>query len=276
MFKQKLQSHWLNKLFLCVGLDSRFEQLPAHLQSLSAQAAIFRFNKAIIDATAEYVCAFKPNIAFYEASGVEGLTALKQTCDYLRENYPQILLILDAKRGDIDSTNEAYAQAVFDYFRADAVTVQPYLGSLAMSPFLERPEKGIIVLCRTSNPGAGELQDLEVGDGKRLYQKVAELAEQRWNYNDNVGLVVGATYPSELKTVRELAPTLPILVPGIGAQGGDLAAVLENGLTADQGGLIISASRSIIFASKGDDFAIAAATAARVLADEIKSLFPHL
>jgi orotidine-5'-phosphate decarboxylase len=273
MFKQKLQTHWRNKKFLCVGLDVSFELLPSHLQALPPKQAIFQFNKAIIEATAGYVCAFKPNSAFYEANGAEGWAALKQTCDFIRHNYPQIPLILDAKRGDIGSTSDAYAKAVFDYFGATALTAQPYLGSEAIAPFFQRAEKGIIVLCRTSNPGASELQDLDVGGGKKLYQKIAGLAEQNWNVNGNVGLVVGATYPEELKIVRELAPSLPLLIPGIGAQGGDLTAVLENGLDANGEGVIISASRSIIFADKGAGFASAAAVAAKTLADEIRAYF---
>ncbi len=270
---EKLAERWQEGLFLCVGLDSVYEQLPASLTQAfpAVEAALFEFNRQIITATARFVCAFKPNLAFYEQSGPPGLVALKRTCDFLRENYPMIALILDAKRGDIASTNQAYATALFDYYGADAVTVQPYLGREALKPFLSRPDKHSFVLCRTSNPGAAELQNLKV-EGEPLYLKVARLAQEEWNTEGNVGLVAGATYPAELAQVRAAAPDLPLLIPGIGAQGGDLAAVLANGRDRHGGAIIISASRSIIYASSQENFAEAAGLAAEKTCQEIKNL----
>ncbi|MDD5147471.1 MAG: orotidine-5'-phosphate decarboxylase [Candidatus Daviesbacteria bacterium] len=232
-FLDKLKAGWSEGKFVCVGLDN----------------ADLQFNKTIIDQTFNLVVAYKPNIAFYEAAGTNGLQALKETIDYIKEKSPDIPVILDAKRGDIGNTNEAYTKAIFDNLQVDAVTVHPYLGKASLEPFLKRVDKGIFVLLRTSNPGAGEFQDLEVGSAKvPLYQIVAEHVAKDWNTNKNCGLVVGATYPEELKKVREIVDDMPILVPGIGAQGGDLKAVLENGLDSNNQGLIISLSRSIIYA----------------------------
>jgi len=288
-FVEKLERRWRTGLFLCVGLDSDFAALPATLKKAFPQLedVVFEFNRQLIDATAEFVCAFKPNLAFYEQYGPPALFALKRTCDYMRERYPHIPLILDAKRGDIASTNKAYAAAFFDFYRADAVTVQPYLGREALEPFLERADKGVIVLCRTSNPGSAEIQNLlisNLGNGpagapshlplqsdvtEPLYLKIARLAASAWNANRNIGLVAGATYPAELRFIRQAAPNVPLLVPGIGAQGGDLANVLRYGLDGAGKGLIISASRSIIFASSEADFASAARREAQKLATQI-------
>ena len=228
-FLKKLTAKWNGNKFLCIGLDK----------------GDFEFDKSIIDQTFDLVSAFKPNSAFYEAAGAAGLEALKKTIDYIRQNHPDIPVILDAKRGDIGSTNEAYAKAMFDDLGADAVTVQPYLGRQSLEPFLKRTDKGILVLVRTSNPGAGEFQDLVV-DGKPVYQVVAEHVKT-WNTSGNLAVVVGATYPEELKKVREIVGDMPILVPGIGAQGGDLEATIKNGLNSKKQGLIISSSRGIIF-----------------------------
>ncbi len=230
-FLDKLKAKWAENKFVCVGLDK----------------SDFEFNKNIIDTTADLVCAFKPNSAFYEAKGVTGLEALKKTVQYIREKDPNIPIILDAKRGDIESTNEAYVEAIFDDLGADAVTVHPYLGKESLEPFLNKTDKGIIVLVKTSNPGAGEFQDLTV-DGKPIYQVVAEHVAKQWNKNGNCAVVVGATYPEELQKVREIVGDMPILVPGIGAQGGDLQNTLKNGLNSQKQGLIISSSRGIIFA----------------------------
>lgn len=251
---------------LCVGLDPGFAKLPA-----AVKGDQFGFNKAIIDATHDIVCVYKPNPAFYEARGAAGVQALKDTCDYLRENYPEIPIIVDAKRGDIGNTNAGYVEYVFDYLGADAVTVHPYFGSESLGAFLEREDKGIIVLCRSSNPGAGEIQDLLV-DGEKVYVRVAQQVVQKWNGRGNCVLMVGATYPEELREVREIAgPDMPILVPGIGAQGGDLAGTMTAGLGTEQRDLIISASRAVIFASSGDDFAEAARAEAMKLRDEINN-----
>jgi orotidine-5'-phosphate decarboxylase len=243
------------KSLVCVGLDSDVSKLPAHLKE--TKNAQFAFNKKIIDATHDLVCAYKPNSAFYEAQGEEGIHMLKMTCDYLREAYPEIPIILDAKRADIGNTNNGYVHFAFDYLGADAITLHPYLGREALQPFLDRKDRGCIILCRTSNPGAGEFQDLEVS-GKPLYQTVARQVSKTWNTNGNCLLVVGATYPKELASVRKIVGDMTILVPGIGAQGGDLEKTLKAGLTKNGTGLIITSSRGIIFASDGEDFDLVA------------------
>lgn len=230
-FLNKLKGKWGENKFVCVGLDK----------------GDFEFNKNIIDQTFDLVCAYKPNAAFYEAAGIKGLEALKQTIDYIHQKDADITVILDAKRGDIESTNEAYAKAILDDLGVDAITIHPYLGKEAAEPFLQRIDKGIIVLVRTSNPGAGEFQDLIV-EGKPLYQVVAEHVANDWDTNGNCAVVVGATYPEELKKVREIVGDMSILVPGIGTQGGDLENTIKNGLNSEKQGLIISSSRGIIFA----------------------------
>lgn len=230
-FLEKLTAFWDEKKFVCVGLDK----------------GDFEFNKSIIDQTADLVCAYKPNSAFYEAEGVEGRKALEETINYIQKNYSNIPIILDAKRADIGNTNNGYVKDVFDNLGVDAVTVHPYLGKEAVQPFLDRSDKGVIVLVRTSNEGAGEFQDLVV-DGKPLYQVVAEKIAKDWNKNGNVAVVVGATYPSELKKVREIIGDMPILIPGVGAQGGDVLETVKNGVNSKNQGIIISSSRGIIFA----------------------------
>lgn len=230
-----------NNSLVCVGLDSDVVKIPE-------KKSQFSFNKTIIDATFDLVCSYKLNIAFYESIGLKGLKDLKLTTTYLKSKYPEIPIIIDAKRGDIGNTNYGYVQFIFDILEADAVTVSPYLGSEAMGPFLERKDKGIIVLCRTSNSGAGEFQDLKIGK-KKLYEIVAENVARKWNRNKNCLLVVGATYPYELKQVRKIiGENTTILVPGIGVQGGDLEATLKAGLNKKKAGLIVNSSRGIIFA----------------------------
>ncbi len=262
-FRQKLDDIVKkNNSLLCVGLDSNREKLPKHLAK--EKYPQFAFNKAIIDATHDFVSAFKQNSAFYEARGAE----LKMTCSYIRENYPDIVIILDAKRADIGSTNEGYVRFAFDYLGADAITLHPYLGREALKPFLNRKDKGCIILCKTSNPGAGELQDLTVG-GKPLYQIIAEKVSKEWNGNGNCALVVGATYPKELKIVRRIIGDLPLLIPGIGAQGGDIKDTVHAGQDSHGAGMIISASRSIIFASTRREFAQIAREEAEKLRNEI-------
>ena len=217
-FLDKLRAKWDEKKFVCVGLDQ----------------GSFEFDKKIIDVTFDLVCAYKPNAAFYEEE------QLQKTVSYIKNTHPDIPIILDAKRGDVENTNIAYAKAIFDDLGADAVTVSPYLGGDSLQPFFERKGKGIFVLVKTSNPGAGEFQDL-------IFKVIAEHVVT-WNTNGNLGVVVGATYPEELKAVREIVGDMPILVPGIGAQSGDLETTLKNGLNSNKQGLIISSSRSIIFA----------------------------
>jgi len=230
---------------LCVGIDPVLEKLPEEFQS--QKDPLFAFSKYIIDQTHEYVVSYKPNSAFYEALGSSGIEQLHNACRYIKETYPETLILLDAKRADIGTTNEAYAKYAFDYMGADAITLHPYLGQEAVQPFLDRTEKGSIILCRTSNPGAGEFQDLVI-EGKSLYQRVAQGVSEKWNTNRNCMLVVGATYPEELREIRTIVDDMPILVPGIGAQGGDLQKTLEAGLTHDKKGLLISITRSIIYA----------------------------
>jgi len=205
-------------------------------------------NKKIVEATHDLVCAYKPNSAFYEAEGAKGIEALKKICEYIQKNYPEIPIILDAKRADIGNTNNGYVKFIFDYLNVDAVTLHPYLGHEAIQPFLDRKDKGSIILCHTSNPGAGEFQDLLV-DGKPLYQRVAMKVVNEWNKNENCLLVVGATYPEEMKIVRSIAPDMPFLVPGIGVQGGDVEATVKAGVDSRGMGAIINSSRGIIFAS---------------------------
>jgi orotidine-5'-phosphate decarboxylase len=249
-----------NDSLLCVGLDPEIERFP---RALGAEASpIFRFNQAIIDATADLVCAYKPQFAHYAAYEAED--QLERTIEYIHRAHPGLPVILDAKRGDVGHTAERYAIEAFERYSADAVTVNPYLGTDALEPFLARADKGVIVLCRTSNPGAGELQDLETSAG-RLYEVVAELAATRWNTRGNCLLVVGATYPRELAQVRARVGEMPLLVPGVGAQQGDVEAVVQHGCTAAGTGLIISSSRAILYASAGDDFATAARAAAQQL-----------
>jgi len=227
-----------NNSLLCVGLDSDFEKV---------KGSLFLFNKRIIEQTYDLVCSYKLNIAFYEAIGLKGLKDLKLTIKYLKSKYPEIPIIIDAKRGDIGNTNRGYVQFIFNILGADAITVNPYLGEEAMGPFLEMKDKGIIILCRTSNSGAGEFQDLKV-NGTLLYQIIAKNVAKKWNKNNNCLLVVGATYPDELKKVREIVgEEMWILVPGVGAQGGDLEATLKAGLNKKGKGLIINSSRGIIF-----------------------------
>jgi len=266
-FIATLKRAWQNRdSLVCVGLDPEAERLPR--QIAAAPAPFLAFNKAIIDATADLVCAYKPQIAHYAAQRAED--ELARTIEYIHETHPDVPVILDAKRGDVGNSAERYAIEAFERYRADAVTVNPYLGRDALEPFLKRADKGVIVLCRTSNPGARDLQDLPVG-GRKLFEVVAELTARSWNSRGNCLLVVGATYPAELAAVRAIVGELPLLVPGVGAQGGDVAQVVARGQTPDGRGLIISSSRAILYASAGADFASAARAATIQLRDAINS-----
>ena len=262
MFFAKLQEAiQRNHSFLCVGLDPDPARLP--------ERDVAAFNRAIVEATADLVCVYKPNLAFYEALGPRGMDVLQRTVEAIPKGIP---VIADGKRGDIGSTAEAYARALFDVYGFDAATVNPYLGGDALAPFLERADRGVFVLCRTSNPGGADLQDrLIAADGgtRPLYEVVAELARDRWNAHGNVGLVVGATYPEELGRIRQLCPDLTFLLPGVGAQGADVAAAVRNALDEGGGGFIITSSRQILYASSGKDYAQAARRAAQALRDEI-------
>lgn len=266
-FQQKLDATvFKNNSFLCVGLDPDWERLPEVVKK--EEYPQFSFNKAIVDATHNLVCAYKPNSAFYEYLGSEGVRQLKLTCDYIRETYPEIPIILDAKRADIGSTNRGYVSFAFDYLQVDAITLHPYLGAEAIQPFLDRKDKGCIILCRTSNPGAGEFQDLLV-DGEELYKVVAKKVSSEWNTNGNCLLVVGATYPDELVEVRKIVGDITLLIPGIGAQGGDLQKSVEAGMNSEKRGVIISTSRAVIFASLNTDFAEVARKEAMKLRNKI-------
>ena len=264
-FMQSLRERWISAdSLLCVGLDPEPEKFPTHLRG--HPDAVFEFCRAIIDATADLVCCFKPQIAHFAALGDE--FALQRCIAHIHENYPGLPVILDAKRGDIGSTAERYAVEAFDRYGADAVTINPYLGRDSAQPFLDRADKGVVLLCRTSNAGAGDFQDLDCA-GRPLYQHVAETVARDWNANGNCLLVVGATWPQELASIRALVGEMPLLVPGIGAQGGDVEVVVSNGKTADGAGLLISSSRAILYAGKGEDFADAARAAAQELRETI-------
>lgn len=273
-----LEARWDHGCFVCVGLDPDWSRVPplvkarAEAQHGAARSARARatvdFCSAIAAATFDYACAFKPNAAFFEAIGDDGHWALGEVIARLHDLAPDVPVIYDAKRGDIGSTNLGYVEDAFDRLGADAITVHPYLGEEALKPFLDRADRGTIVLCRTSNPGGGELQDLRVG-GRPLYQTVAERVVGHWNRQGNCSLVVGATYPEELADVRRIAPDVPILIPGIGAQGGDLHRTVLAGRDRRGRGMVINASRAIIFASGAEDFAQAARRETLKLHDEI-------
>ncbi len=266
-----LRAKWAEGKFVCVGLDTTLEKIPQviALNCNNDEDTILEFNKEIIDATADIVCAYKPNIAFYEGLRCSvGINALQSTVSYILGNYPNIPIIIDAKRADIESTNNGYVRSIFDNMQADAVTINPYLGFEAMQPFLERKEKGIIVLCKTSNKGSGEFQNLEIELGKEglggivhepnricLYEWIALAVKNKWNANGNCALVVGATYPHDLKRVRKWVGDMPILIPGIGAQGAEIEATVKAGMDSKNEGMIINSSRGIIYASSGSDFA---------------------
>jgi orotidine-5'-phosphate decarboxylase len=251
-FGEKLGAAWASSgSMLCVGLDPDPARLPAPLDG--APDAVERFCCAIVDATADLVCAYKPQIAHFSAQRAEA--ALEAVCAHIKENHPQVPILLDAKRGDIGSTAEFYARETFGRYGADAVTYNPYLGTDAAAPLLARG--AVFAVCRTSNPGSGELQDLDVA-GRPLFERVAEMVATRWSELGECGLVVGATYPAQLAAVRGITGDLPILVPGVGEQGGDVAASVIAGATAAGTGLLLSSSREILYASSGDDFAEAA------------------
>jgi orotidine-5'-phosphate decarboxylase len=253
-FYAKLEAIWkTNNSLVCVGLDPDPARFPA---SFSGKPdAIFQFCKAIVDATHDLVCAYKPQIAYFAAESAED--QLLDICTYIKETCPQVPLILDAKRGDIGSTAEKYAVEAFERYGADAVTINPYMGRDSAEPFLKHADKGVILLCRTSNPGAADLQDLEI-DGVPLYQRVAEQISNEWNSNNNCMLVVGATWPEQLANIRAIIGDMPLLVPGVGAQGGDVEALVKAGQTKNGTGLVINSSRGVLYASGGDDFAAAA------------------
>lgn len=264
-FMQSLQTAWTrNNSLVCVGFDPEPSKFPAHLKH--QPDAVFAFCRAIADATADLVCAFKPQIAHFAALRAE--ETLERLIAHIHAKHPGVPVILDAKRGDIGSTAQHYVTEAFERYGADAVTLNPYLGRDSVQPFLDRADKGVILLCHTSNPGAADLQDLDVG-GKPLYQHVARLIAQDWNTHGNCALVAGATWPEQLAEVRALVGDVPLLVPGIGAQGGDVEAVVRHGRTPSGTGLMINSSRGILYAGSGEDFAQVSRTAALELRDSI-------
>ncbi|MDY7577980.1 orotidine-5'-phosphate decarboxylase [Herbaspirillum sp. RTI4] len=268
-FTSKLAAAWAdNNSLLCVGLDPDINRLPPHLKG--RPEAIYEFCTAIVDATADLACAFKPQIAYFAALRAED--QLEAICDYIRTHHPQVPIVLDSKRGDIGATAEQYAREAFERYNAHAVTLSPYMGYDSVSPYLEWPDRGAIILCRTSNPGGSDLQFLQV-DGQPLYQRVAQLVADKWNRNGQCCLVVGATFPDELAQVRRLVGDMPLLVPGIGAQGGDVAATVAAGRTAAGTGMMISSSRAILFPALQDseDFAAASRRVAMATRDAINA-----
>lgn len=286
-FVAKLERLWEKPNFVCTGLDSDWKQIPERLRSLGRELGQFIFNREIVDATHDLVCAYKPNVAFYE-DNPDAEKALEQTVEYIHDKYPHIPVIGDNKVADIGNTNLGYVKKLFDRYNFDAVTVHPYLGREALQPFLDKKDKGIFVLVKTSNPGAGEFQDLPIDQryqspemdlippsvyrnykGAPVWAYVAASVSKKWNYNGNCALVVGAKYPRELGEVRAIVGDMPILIPGIGFQGGEVEATVRAGMDSRGQGMIINSSRGIIFASRGEDFAQAARKAAESLREEI-------
>ena len=266
-FLERLAARWSShRTLLCVGLDPDPERLPRHLAG--RKDALFAFCSQIVDATADLVCAYKPQIAYFAAVRAED--QLEALIGHIRASHPSVPVILDAKRGDIGPTAQQYAREAFERYRADAVTLSPLMGFDSIEPFLGSPAHGACLLCRTSNAGGSELQMLAAG-GEALYERIARLANTQWNVNGQLGLVVGATYPQQLARVRAIAPGLPVLVPGIGAQGGDIGATLRAGLSAQGDGLVINSSRAILYAGAGESFAQDARAAALDTRDQIEA-----
>ena len=252
-----------NRSLLCVGLDPDPQLMPV--------GDVFEFNRAIVDATHDLVCAYKPNMAFYEAQGLEGLRALGKTIEHIRKVSPETIIIADAKRGDVGHVSAAYASAMFDQWGVDVVTVHGYMGRDSVEPFLSRDGRGAFVLCRTSNPGAVDFQDMANSENLPLYQRVANTVGG-WGFNGSLGLVVGATYPEEMKTIRKICPSLPILIPGVGSQAGDLRQSVLNGTDSSGRRAVINASRSVIYAGSGTGYAEAARQEAKRLRDSINDI----
>jgi orotidine-5'-phosphate decarboxylase len=270
-FNQQLQAAWASQgSMLCIGFDPDPKRLPTTLQGKSE--GIFEFCREIADATANLVCAFKPQFAYFASQRAE--TQLEKLIAHLKDQYPHIPVILDSKRGDIGSTADHYALEAFERYGADAITVNPYMGFDTIEPYLKHTGKGVIVLCRTSNPGGSDLQFLNVSpNGEPLYLHVAKLAATQWNLSGQIGLVVGATYPEEIAKVRAVVGEMPLLIPGIGAQGGDIKATVEAGSIPGKPGtsMIINSSRAILYASSGNDFAQAARQVALSTRDALRS-----
>ncbi len=273
MTKQELfENIKRKKSFLCVGLDTDIKKIPSHL--LDDEDPIYAFNKAIIDATANYCVAYKPNAAFYESLGVKGIIALEKTIEYIRTEYPDQFIILDAKRGDIGNTSEMYATSAFEHLKADAVTVAPYMGEDSVKPFVTYPNKWVILLALTSNKGSHDFQLTKDVDGERLFEKVLKKS-QEWVNDDQLMYVVGATQGEMFTDIRKYAPNHFLLVPGVGAQGGSLAEVVKYGMN-DQCGLLVNSSRAIIYADNSPNFANIAAFEAKKVQEEMAGYLENL
>jgi orotidine-5'-phosphate decarboxylase len=257
IFRDLIEGRWDEKKSVCVGLDSDRAKIPQVAVKDSDEETLVYFNSALVDATCDLVCAYKPNWAFYAGLGLSGLSALIKTVAYVNQRAPGVPVIGDMKVADIGNTNNGYVRAAFEVFGFDAITLHPYLGGEALQPFLSRPDKGFFVLSRTSNPGAGEFQDIRGRNGIPLFIEVAR-AVVDWNKENNCGIVVGATYPEELRDVRQEVGNLPILIPGIGAQGGEVEPAVKYGMSQRKKDAIYNSARGIIFASSGQDFAEAA------------------
>lgn len=264
--QQLIKQIFDKKSFLCVGLDPDIKKMPPHL--LHEEDPIYAFNKAIIDATAPYCVAYKPNLAFYECRGVEGLTSFEKTVSYLKAHYPDHFIIADAKRGDIGNTSAMYAKTFFEEYDVDALTVAPYMGEDSVTPFLEYKDKWVVVLALTSNKGSHDFQLTEDKNGEKLFEKVIKTS-QSWGTDQNMMYVVGATQGNMFEAIRKVAPHHFLLVPGVGAQGGSLQDVCQYGMTKDCG-LLVNSSRGIIYAGQGEDFATAAAKSAMKLQQEME------
>jgi len=255
------------KSVLCVGLDTDPQKIPAHLHNEADP--VFAFNKAIIDETHSYAVAYKPNLAFYESEGLSGWRSLERTMDYLNEKYPEVFTIADAKRGDIGNTSQRYAKAFYESFNFDSITVAPYMGSDSVKPFLGYPEKWLILLALTSNPGGSDFQLKNLAHGGPLYQEVLN-ESKKWASDEEMMYVVGATKAEFLRDIRRIVPNHFLLVPGVGAQGGTVDEVMEFGMAKEDAGLLINSSRGILYADSGEAFAEAAAREARVLQEQMR------
>ena len=270
--QQLINEIFTKKTFLCVGLDTDINKIPAHLKN--EEDPIFAFNKAIIDATAPYCVAYKPNLAFYECYGLKGMLAFEKTIQYIKENHPNHFIIADAKRGDIGNTSKMYAQTFFEEYNLDSVTVAPYMGEDSVKPFLEYDGKWVILLALTSNKGSHDFQLTEDKQGERLFEKVLKKS-QEWGTTENLMYVVGATQGKMFEDIRRMAPEHFLLVPGVGAQGGSLQEVCKYGMTKDCG-LLVNSSRGIIYASTDTDFAEVAAVKAKELQEEMAVELEHI
>ena len=270
--QQLINEIFTKKTFLCVGLDTDINKIPAHLKN--EDDPIFAFNKAIIDATAPYCVAYKPNLAFYECHGLKGMSAFEKTIQYIKENHPNHFIIADAKRGDIGNTSKMYAQTFFEEYNLDSVTVAPYMGEDSVKPFLEYDRKWVILLALTSNKGSHDFQLTEDKQGERLFEKVLKKS-QEWGTTENLMYVVGATQGKMFEDIRRIAPEHFLLVPGVGAQGGSLQEVCKYGMTKDCG-LLVNSSRGIIYASTDTDFAEVAAIKAKELQEEMAVELEHI